>query len=624
MAGSLQEATVAALRAHPPFDQMGSRSLQFLASRLQLAYHPRGAVIAAPEGGPVRHLNILKQGRVRGAAAGALPGASDVVLGAGECFPISALTSRRPVAYPFFAEEDSFCWELAAEDFDRLMARSARFRAFCTSYLSALVERSQQALRAEAGEGVAGGLLRPLRDILARAPVSCAPDTPVREVLRRMHDLRIGSMVVAGADGVPLGIFTTLDVLGRVALPQADVAAPIASMMSGGVVALEEEAPAVDAALAMVRHGIRHVVVTRDGRLAGVVSERDLFGLQRSSLRRIVERVQTAASVAEVARAAAGVRELARALLAQGVSAEQLTQMTCALNDGIASRLIDLVAPRHALPGEWCWLALGSEGRLEQTLATDQDNALLFAAAGEPEAARAQFLSFAREVNDALDACGFPLCKGEIMARNPKWCLSLAEWTAQFADWIRHPQPEALLNASVFFDFRPLAGQSRLAGELREAVLRAAYGNSAFRRALAQNALRAKPPLGLLRDFTPEESGPFAGTLDLKGGGARLFVDGARMLALAHGLPATSTAARLRAAAAAGALPAAEAEAALDAFHHVQMLRLRRQYLAEALPAGSENRIDPEQLNAIDRRILKESLRQAGVLQERIKLDYAL
>jgi CBS domain-containing protein len=298
--------------------------------------------------------------------------------------------------------------------------------------------------------------------------------------------------------------------------------------------------------------------------------------------------------------------------------------MTCALNDGIVQRVIELAAPTHALPGEWCWLALGSEGRLEQTLATDQDNALIFDAAGDVEAARERFLAFAGEVNLALDACGFPLCKGGIMARNPKWCLSLQEWRAVFFGWIRSPEPGALLNASIFFDFRPLAGEARLAGELRASVLQAAAGNAAFRRAVAENALRVKPPLGLLRDFATESTGAFAGTLDLKSYGARPIVDGARLLALAHGLPATSTAARLRAAAHAGALPPAEADALLEAFHFIQTLRLRHQYLESGVVAGAENRIDPEQLNAIDRRILKAAFRQANVLQERLRLDYLL
>ena len=628
MADSLQDATVTALRAHPPFDGMGTKSLQFLAARLQLAYYPRGTVIVAPGDGAVQRLHIIKQGRARGGATtvpGGTPrGAVDVVMGAGECFPLGALVGNRATVYTYRADEDCFCWELPAEDFHKVMGRSARFRDYCTRHLAMLVEQSHRALRTDASDTVAGGMLRPLREVISRAPVSCAPDTPVREVLKTMHELRIGSMVVTDAGGVPKGIFTVLDVLGRVALPQADVGAPISGLMSGSVVCLEEEEPLIDAALAMVRHAIRHVVVTRDGRLAGVISERDLFGMQRSSLRRIVERIKAAATVPQLAEAAADVRSLARALLAQGVAAEQMTQMTCVLNDSIAQRVIELTAPRHPLTGEWCWLALGSEGRLEQTLATDQDNALIFSSGGDLEAARRVFTGFAREVNIALDACGFPLCKGEIMARNPKWCLTLDEWRAVFTGWIRNPQPEALLNASIFFDFRALAGDAALAGDLRASVLQAAAGNAAFRRAVALNALQARPPLGLLRDFTPDDSTAFPGTLDLKGVGARPFVDGARSLALAHGLPATSTAARLRGAAASGALPEAEAAALIDAFHFIQMLRLRRQYLESGIAVGAENRIDPARLNAIDRRILKEAFRQASVLQERLRQDYAL
>jgi CBS domain-containing protein len=159
---------------------------------------------------------------------------------------------------------------------------------------------------------------------------------------------------------------------------------------------------------------------------------------------------------------------------------------------------------------------------------------------------------------------------------------------------------------------------------LRETVLQAAAANPAFRRAMAENALRAKPPLGLLRDFRPEDTGEFPGTLDLKGYGARPFVDGARILALANRLGATSTAARLRAASAAGVLPQGEASALVEAFHFIQMLRLRRQYLETGIAPGAENRIDPERLSQIDRRILKEAFRQAAVLQERLRLDYAL
>jgi CBS domain-containing protein len=584
----VEDLVIAALREHAPFDEMDEAALRFLAARLRLAYYPGGELVVGPASGAVERLYILKQGSVRGGG-----GAADVVLGAGEAFPIGALIGRRATVYTYRAAEDCFCWELAAADFHRLLELSSHFHAYCTRYLAMLVDRSHRAQRDAAASTLmdGAGMLAPLGSALARAPVSCPPQALLAEVLKKMQAERIGSMVVVDGKQAPVGVFTMPDVLARVALPGAAPDTPIGELMTPHPVTLEDGATLADAALAMARHGIRHIVVTRDGRFAGVVSERDLFALTRASLARTSERIRSARAPEELAAAAADVRSLARQWLAHGVAAEQLTAMASALNDALSRRLIELAAARHALPGAWCWLALGSEGRMEQTFVTDQDNALI------AEGPAAGFAAFADEVNRGLDACGFPLCKGDIMARNPRWRLDLEGWRREFDGWIRNPQPEALLNAAIFFDFRPLAGDARLAGALRETVLGRTRANRSFLRAMTETALRARPPLGLLRDFEGE-------ALDLKGAGARIFVDAARVLALETGSPETGTAARLRA--------AGEAAPA-DAFHYVQGLRLRH---------GNLVRVDA--LGAIDRRVLKEAFRQAALLQERIRLDHGL
>jgi len=621
----LLQSTVESLRAHAPFDAMEPALLHRFAARLSVSYAPRGQLIVGPGGGVADRLYIVKQGIVRGGVADSAQ-AADLVLGPGECFPVGALAGRRATVHAYRAEQDCFCWELPAADFRALLEASTRFRDFCMDQLSVLLAHSQRARRAAAFESLGEGvdMLAPLRSIVAREAVSCSPETAVADVLRSMHEQRVGSMVVVDAGRIPVGIFTTPDVLARVALPQAPMDAPIGRLMTPRPVTLEEEAPLVEAALAMARHGIRHVVVTRDGRLAGVISERDLFALQRTSLRRASARLRAAQSVAQLAESARASRQVARHLLAQGVDAEHVTQVTSALNDGLTQRLIELVATRHRLPGRWCWMALGSEGRLEQMLATDQDNALIFSADGDTEGPRRALLAFANEVNVGLQACGFPLCAGDVMARNPRWCLTQEEWQRTFGDWIRNNNPEALLNAAIFFDFRPVAGDAALAGALRESVLAQTRGSAVFARAMVENASRSRPPLGLLESFVADDGGKFPGTLDLKTSGARPFVDAARILSLAHALPPTGTAARLRAAGAAGVLPQDEVAASVDAFHYVQGLRLRRQHLEGDLPAGAENRIDPGKLNAVDRRILKAAFRQAALLQQRLRLDFGL
>jgi CBS domain-containing protein len=605
---------------------MEPEALRFLAEHLKLGYYARDSEIVGPASGAVAKLYILKQGAVRGRPDSAARSATgvDIVLGPGECFPLGALIGRRATAYSYRAQEDVFAFELEGDDFRALLDRSPRFQRFCTDYLASLVDQSHRVLRAQLGEALAdeGRMRAPLRSLVRHAPVSCPPSTTIREVLQAMQAQRVGSMIVVDGGGVPRGIFTHPDVLERVTLAGVALEEPISHVMTPNPIVLPDDAPVYEAAVAMARHGIRHIVLVADGRLSGVISERDLFTLQRASLRRAADRIRAAASVDALADAAGDIRLLARSLLVQGMGAEQLTEVVSALNDSLARRLIEMIAARRSLPGGWCWIALGSEGRMEQTLATDQDNALILDP-GTAEAARKPLLEFADEVNRGLDACGFPLCKGDIMARNPKWCLPLEGWRAVFDDWIRNPDPKALLNAAIFFDLRPLAGEAQLAGQLRDGLLAQAAGNPAFLRAMAANALQVKPPIGLLRDFVTDDSREFPHTIDLKKLGVRPFVDAARVWALAHRLPGTGTAERLRGAARAGAMPDQEAADSCAAFHFIQALRLRHQHL-EQPAAGGENRIDPNQLTSLDRRLLKESLRQTGKVQERLRMDYQL
>jgi CBS domain-containing protein len=385
---------------------------------------------------------------------------------------------------------------------------------------------------------------------------------------------------------------------------------------------------AYEAALAMTARGIRHVLVLDDaGRLGGVVSERELFSLQRLGLGELSMEIRMAKGVDTLAQLADEIRRLARLLVEQGVAAEQLTLFVSVLNDRLCQRILDLERNVHAIDRiAWCWLAFGSEGRLEQTFATDQDNGLLFEShAGErPKAARARLLPFARAVNEALDTCGFPLCKGNVMASNPELCLTYDEWKAKLNGWLQNSDPQALLDAAICFDFRALAGDTRLADRLREWMLALTRTRQNFLRLMAENALQAKPPLGWLRDFTTEEEN----TINLKLNGVRPFVDVARVLALGRGLPQTNTAERLRAAGKAGALAPGEAEATSAAFFFLQQVRLRHQAqfagsLAEQ-PEDAANHIDPGSLHELDRRTLREAFRLARDLQSRLAMDYHL
>jgi CBS domain-containing protein len=466
---------------------------------------------------------------------------------------------------------------------------------------------------------------RPLRSLLQRAAVTCDGGRTLVEVAVLMRSQGVGSIVVVDAQAHPVGIVTSHDMV-RVAAENGG-ARRVDEIMSSDPVSLPAHALAYEAAVTMTARRIRHILVMDEGRLIGVVSERDLFSLQRLGLGEISMELRLAGDLAVLGALAAEIRKLTHRLVEQGVAPEQLMLFVSVLNDRLSQRVIEIVRKRHDLERiSWCWLAFGSEGRFEQTLATDQDNGLIFAAhegAALPQV-RARLLAFAREVNEALDACGFPLCKGNIMASIPALCLSREEWQAKMSGWIEISMPKALLDAAICFDFRALYGDASLAAALREWVNARVRRQPAFLRHMAQAALEARPALNRLGGFATGDPPNAPGTLNLKLQGARIFIDAARIYALASGVPHTNTADRLRAVRDAQAMSETDAVAATDAFYLVQGLRLQNQVSRQTGEPEAANCIAPERLSRISQAALKEALRTAKDLQNRLALDYQL
>jgi len=466
---------------------------------------------------------------------------------------------------------------------------------------------------------------RPLRSLVQRAPVTCDAQRTLAEVAALMRSEGVGSVVVVDAGARPVGIVTSHDMV-RVTAEDARHR-PAAEIMTRDPVSLPSHALAYEAAILMTSRAIRHILVMDEGRLAGIVSERDLFALQRLGLGEITTELRVAADIGALARVAAEIRKLTVLLVGQGVAPEQLTLFVSVLNDRLSQRVIEVVRKQFDLERvSWCWLAFGSEGRFEQTLSTDQDNGLLFVAHDGAAAAqtRSRLLPFARAVNEALDACGFPLCKGNVMASNPELCLSLEEWKAKMAGWIEAALPKALLDAAICFDFRPLYGDASLAEALREWVSGRIRRQPAFLRHMAQAALQARPGLTRFGGFALGDASGAPGTLNLKLQGTRIFVDAARIYALALGVPQTNTAERLRAVRDARTLSEPDVAAALDAFYLIQRLRLQAQALLPEGEREAANRIVPADLSRLVQSCLKEALRIAKDLQRRLSMDYQL
>lgn len=332
--------------------------------------------------------------------------------------------------------------------------------------------------------------------------------------------------------------------------------------------------------------------------------------------------IAAAQDLAQLAAAAAQVAPLASAALAGGVEVQRVTALISALNDAVTVAVVQAVAAERGVDLQRaCWLGFGSQARAEQTLTTDQDNGLIFAAErGDDE--RPRWLDFGARVNQVLADCGYALCSGRVMAGQPLCCLTVGEWCARFRHWMAHGSGNDLLAARIYFDLRPLCGNLALAQPLQALLRSPAASTPRFVKQMADIVLCNHVPLNWLgRPRTTRHAG--REVFDLKMSGSALFVDAARLWALAHGLPEVGTLPRLRAAATALHLPASELESWAQGFDDLQRLRLQVQRDRRA-DADPEQRCwaDWGELDAAQRQALGRALRAARWMQRRIALDY--
>jgi CBS domain-containing protein len=337
---------------------------------------------------------------------------------------------------------------------------------------------------------------------------------------------------------------------------------------------------------------------------------------------RVRAQIAAARDAESMAAAARAIRALAIEAVDAGDEVLDITRCISELNDALTIRVVHDVAAVMAIDlSQACWLTFGSQGRCEQTIATDQDNGLVFVA-GE----QARWMSFGARVNQLLAAIGYPLCSGQVMAGQPLCCLPLEHWCARFEHWLAHGSGNDIFAARIYFDLRPLTGELALADPLLALLRSPAARTPRFVKQLADTVLRKPVPLTWLGAVATEREGKGEGehqVFDLKQGGTALYVDAARLWALAHGVADTATDARMAGAAAHLHVPPHEALAWRQGFAALQRLRLQTQHGRRDDEAPeTRNRVHWDALDATQRDALKRALRTARLLQQRIALDY--
>lgn len=602
------------LREIPPFSMLPSEILERIANAIEIEYFPAEHDVIVHNGKPSEYLYIIQRGGVD--LLRDSDGGTQVfdTLDEGELFGYPSLIRRRSPIVTVRTREESLLYLLPAETFHQLRRDIPAFARF---FAASVIERITHRLQTREANASPELFRLRLRDIMARV-ISAPPDMTLREAARLMSEHKISSLVI---ESDPPGIITDRDLRNRVLATGLSDATPVSQVMTSPVLSLPLDSLVFEALVTMLEHGFHHMPVTENGRVVGLVTHTDIMRQQSKSPLFLPRQLERARTVKDLHAYTEQVTATVGSLLDAGARVSDIGRIVAVAHDALLVRL--LRDAEHILgppPCPYAWLVLGSEGRYEQTLRTDQDNALVYAD-NAPDGAEDYFEKLADQVVNQLVACGFPLCPGNIMATNPTWRKPLHVWKEYFTEWITTPKEAALLRVSIFFDYRQIYGTLHVDVAFRPIIL-AGRENHVFLGRLARVAIRQQAPISFFRQFVLERSGEERDLIDLKVRGTSLIVDLARIYAIEAGCKRTNTIARLRTCADASSLSTSGAQELIAAFELISLLRLRHQYEQVSRSHHPTNQVPVSWLSVMERRELKEALWAVARIQRSIELEF--
>lgn len=606
------------LARHNPFNVLSAQQLDGLPRLLTVRYIRRGSHFP-PVAVTEKFLYVVRSGAIELRDG---QGNLHLKLAEGDYYSnLCQLVDLHPEVSGL-ASEDCLLYALPCEQLAVLRRGSVEFDQL---FSQSLRERLRSAVSSvqTLEPGALSVLTLPLADLVKRSAVTVAPHMTVREAAAIMTRERVSSAVVADSDK-PIGLITDSDLRIQCVAGEVSLDAPVSQIMSPQPVTISDRSSAFDALLLMSRRHINHLPVMSDGHLTGVITSRDLARRQSTSALFMSSDIHKAHTREELPAICARLPELQLQMSKAGVQAGYLLDALTAVNDALGEKLITLaIAELGPPPVAFAWVVAGSQARREQTIHSDQDNAIILA---EPVSAEQEdyFARLAAFVSDGLNACGYVYCPGEVMATNQKWRQPLATWQKYFHEWIEHPEPRALMLASIFFDMRVLYGDKNLLERLQADILRRTRDNGIFIAYMAANALSHRPPLGFFRNFVLVHDGKHDDTLDIKHRGIVPIIDLARVYALSKGLPQVNTGQRLQAAVESGALSWEMGENLIDALEFIATLRVRHQAAQILRGLAPDNFLAPDDLSELERDHLKDAFAVIKLLQETLENRYQL
>ncbi|MFZ5900575.1 MAG: DUF294 nucleotidyltransferase-like domain-containing protein [Bacillota bacterium] len=619
------------LKALTPFKALDEENIAKLASSIELRRFQPGTYVFRQGDPALGHVFIVMSGLAEVTLTN--DRGIETVVGfrrRGDLFGETVIWSAKHYSGSVRAKDELECLAIPVGTFQKFINNFPVVAAYFSSVMVERMRSLYDEIIAEQSYVAYGGVEKSLfrrrvADLMSAPVITCRMSDKVSNIAQVMADKNISSLIVIDETGYPVGVITEKDLVAKMVAKSADPSKTTAEeIMNKNLITIPVNAYLDEALMQVIKHGVKHLAATDRGMLAGILSLVDLVKARSTGTLSVVHRIESENTLEGLRETGKEVDIFLNALVAEKAPTRQLLAIMAELHDRLVRKVIRLAEEEMVLEGygkppvPYCFVNMGSAGRKEQTLRTDQDNAIIYAKP-EPEretAVSGYFLTLGGKIVDNLEACGFAKCKGDVMASNPKWCRSLDDWKETLSRWIARAEPEDIRMLTIFLDFRPVYGSHELAGDLWEVIFAAFNEAREVSHMLTNDDVQYRVPLSLLGGFITEKSGPYKDQINLKNSVCVHIVNCIRVFAMKHGIRETSTLGRLKELVEQKVISVDDGEFIETAFETVMMFRIRENVRKRQQGLPADNYINPHALSKREQAVLKDALSVITRLQK--------
>ena len=537
------------LKNFPPFDVLEKEQLLKIASNVKVTYIEKDRFVFKQAEYPHENFYIVKDGAIGLYRTMENDQILVDICDEGDVFGLRPLIQNDQYLMSAKANEESILYAISVEILKEIIQTNEKAHKFIIASFSSNIKTpyaksNNGRLFANVDSLETNNSFSEVQTAqYSKNPITCNKETTIQEAAQIMSSKKVGSILIVENKN-PIGIITDKDLRLKIATGLVTIDKTVEKIMSTPVITFPEKITIAEAQIAMIKHKITHLCITKNGKtnseLIGILSEHDIVVLHGNNPSVLIKELKRAKEVESLKYIREKTSNLLKGYMEQNIPITFISKIIAEITDAITIKTIELsIAEMNTEPpAKFAWLALGSQGRKEQLLITDQDNALIFEDVSKEkyETIKNYFVALSKKINDKLHFVGYENCPANMMASNPKWCLSQTQWHRQFNTWITKPSEDAVMMCTIFFDYNFVYGEKELVSTLSKSVFKSIQSYEIFLNFLGRNALRNPSPLGFFRQFLVEHDGEHKDQFDLKSRALMPLIDAARLITLSHNI----------------------------------------------------------------------------------------